>query len=124
MLPESNAFFFAAIDDKISEMSGKVLSEERFNRAEMPSKLQIRYWQPGDFMIPFGGKFHKKLQDLFTDAQIPCDQRFRLPLLLADNQIIWLPTVRRAEFARTMPGKPQMSIQYGICFENSNKHGR
>ncbi len=115
ILPESSSFFWACPNDMlIQEAPGKLLAEERFNRAEMPEKLQVRFWQPGDWMIPFGGKFHKKLQDLFTDAHIARDQRGRIPLLLAGTRIIWLPTVRRAEFARTENEKPEMTIWYGI----------
>ena len=121
LLPEINAFFMACPDNWISpEIPGKVLAEERFNYAELPATLQIRFWQPGDCMIPFGGKFHKKLQDLFTDEHISRDQRSRIPLLLAGSSIIWLPTVRRAEFARTINDHMKITLLYGFFSPDSN----
>lgn len=120
ILPEINAFFMACPDHRKPEISGKVLAEERFNDAELPATLQIRFWQPGDCMIPFGGKFHKKLQDLFTDAHISRDQRSRIPLLLAGDKIIWLPTVRRAEFARTVNENNKITLRYGFFSPDSN----
>jgi tRNA(Ile)-lysidine synthase len=114
-MPESNAFFMVCPDDRSApEIPGQVLAEESFSYAELPAVLQVRFWQPGDAMVPFGGKFHKKLQDLFTDAHISRDQRSRLPLLLAGSSIIWVPTVRRAEFARTVKGEKKITLQYGF----------
>ena len=71
---------------------------ERFDAATMPPILRIRHWQPGDRMLPFGATVPKKLQDLFTDAKEPREKRFELPVILAGEQIIWVPTVRRAAF--------------------------
>ncbi len=71
---------------------------ERFDAATMPPVLRIRHWQPGDRMLPFGATAPKKLQDLFTDAKVPREKRFELPVILAGEQIIWVPTVRRAAF--------------------------
>ena len=71
---------------------------ERFDEAALPPILCIRHWQPGDRMLPFGATATKTLQDLFTDAKVPRERRAELPILLANNQIIWVPTVRRAAF--------------------------
>jgi len=62
--------------------------------------LTIRPWQAGDRMVPFGHSSPKKLQDLFTDAHIPRNMRRCLPVIIADDTIIWVPSVRRAEFGR------------------------
>lgn len=120
ILPEINAFFLACTGNTVPDAPGEVIARERFNVAELPEQLQVRFWQPGDAMIPFGGKFHKKLQDLFTDAHISRDQRARIPLLLAGTSIVWLPTVRRAEFARTEHEKPEMILSYGYFSPDSN----
>lgn len=73
---------------------------EYFRLADMPDCLTVRSWQPGDTLVPFGRKSAKKLQDLFTDARVSVPLKHRLPLLLADSRIIWVPSVRRAEYAR------------------------
>jgi tRNA(Ile)-lysidine synthase len=113
ILPEDDAFLMARQEHENAETPGKVLAEEHFDRSKLPDKLQVRFWQPGDLMIPFGGTFRKKLQDLFTEARIPRDQRPRIPILLADENIVWVPTVRRAEFARTNKQQATIIIAYG-----------
>jgi tRNA(Ile)-lysidine synthase len=60
-------------------------------------------------MLPFGATTSKKLQDLFTDAKVPRTRRYELPILLAGEQIIWVPTVRRAAFG-TIHDKTQATI--------------
>ena len=82
---------------------------ERFDEAALPPLLHIRHWQPGDRMLPFGATASKKLQDLFTDAKVPRARRYELPILLAGEQIIWVPTVRRAAFG-TIHDKTQATI--------------
>lgn len=69
----------------------------------MPPTLTVRTWQPGDRMTPFGATTAKKLQDIFTDAHIPRDERHRLPIVLAGDEIIWVAGVRRAAWAPVRP---------------------
>jgi tRNA(Ile)-lysidine synthase len=38
----------------------------------------------------------KKLQDIFTDAKVPRDQRDRIPVVECRGQIVWLPGYRVA----------------------------
>ena len=38
----------------------------------------------------------KKLQDIFTDAKVPRDQRARIPVVECRGQIVWLPGYRVA----------------------------
>ncbi|MBO4512714.1 MAG: tRNA lysidine(34) synthetase TilS [Victivallales bacterium] len=73
---------------------------EAFDEALLPEELVIRTRLPGDRMEPFGSKGKtKKLQDIFTEAKIPLEQRSTWPVVLADDVIIWLPKLRRAQFA-------------------------
>ncbi len=113
LLPEYDAFLRARQKNEKTKAPGEILALESFDRAKLPENLQVRSWRPGDLMIPFGGDFRKKLQDLFTEAKIPRDQRSRIPILLAAEKIIWLPTVRRAEFARTEKQQEIIGIEYG-----------
>jgi tRNA(Ile)-lysidine synthase len=54
--------------------------------------LQVRGWQAGDRYRPLGAPGTRKLQDLFTDAKIPIEQRHQLPVILNDkNAILWVP---------------------------------
>lgn len=76
---------------------------ECFNPEALPDSLYVRSRRPGDTMVPFGGSHHAKLQDLLVDAGIPKHRRDSVPVVEASGTIIWVPGVRRAEFARVRP---------------------
>jgi tRNA(Ile)-lysidine synthase len=54
-------------------------------------ELEVRPWRPGDRLSS------KTLQDLFTDRKIPREQRHRLPVVVSDGEIAWVPGVATAE---------------------------
>ena len=96
----SDQFSFSAVETA----KGIVLTETNSGKSEtfstLPDSLRIRSWQTGDKMIPFGSHSPKKIQDIFSDAKVPRHLRPSYPIILADDTIIWLPTIRRAEFGR------------------------
>ncbi|HWQ69408.1 MAG TPA: tRNA lysidine(34) synthetase TilS [Patescibacteria group bacterium] len=53
-------------------------------------ELHVRGWKEGDRFVPLGMSGRKKLQDFFTDAKVPCDQRGSVPLVMSGDQIIWV----------------------------------
>lgn len=75
-------------------------NEELFAASALPAVLTVRAWRNGDRIWPFASRHHTKLQDIFTDAKIGRHERRRWPVLLAGDDIIWLPGLRRAEFGR------------------------
>ena len=83
---------------------------ERFAAKSLLDVLTIRSWQSGDRMIPFGQTKPKKLQDIFSDAKVPRGNRHQIPLVCADDTIIWVPGIRRAEFARVSQGEDAVVI--------------
>ncbi len=86
-----------------AEARSRAANVVTFAAESMPPILTVRTWLPGDCMTPFGGTAAKKLQDIFTDARIPRDQRHRLPVVLAGDEIIWVAGVRRAAWAPVRP---------------------
>ena len=64
-------------------------------------KLIIRTWKKGDRFKPFGlqGK-SKKLQDFFVDKKIPRFQRNMIPLILGNNEILWIVGLARSDIAK------------------------
>jgi tRNA(Ile)-lysidine synthase len=88
------------------------LPDEAFLRDELPAVLTVRSRRPGDRLVPFGSHRPKKLQDLFTDARIPREQRDGYPVLLAGDTIIWVPGLRRAEFGRI--SRDQASVRLAL----------
>ena len=66
-------------------------------------ELRMRNFRPGDRLRPLGMAGHKKLQDLFIDLKVPRSRRRTLPLLLAGEEILWVPGCARSDFARVEP---------------------
>jgi tRNA(Ile)-lysidine synthase len=65
--------------------------------------LVVRSWRPGDRMRPLGLGGTKSLQDLFTDRKIPRERRHRLPVVVSDGEIAWVPGVATGERFRVEP---------------------
>ena len=60
----------------------------------------VRTWRPGDRIQPLGMQGHKKLQDLYTDLQVPRSWRERVPLLGCERGIGWVVGHRIADWAK------------------------
>lgn len=53
--------------------------------------LAVRPWRPGDWFQPAGMHGHRaKLQDFFSDRKVPREERRRVPLLVAEEGILWV----------------------------------
>jgi tRNA(Ile)-lysidine synthase len=61
----------------------------------------LRPRRPGDTFCPLGlGGHSKKINEFMINEKIPADQRNRIPLLIANNQILWVCGYRPDERAR------------------------
>ncbi len=69
-----------------------------FDAACLPERLMVRNRRPGDRLRAFGSG-GKKLKELLIDAKVPKVWRDKIPLLVAGDEIIWVPGVRRSAFA-------------------------
>lgn len=56
----------------------------------------VRQLKPGDRMVPFGMKGHRKLKDIFIDAKVPLAERKRTPVVIAGNEVVWLAGLRQS----------------------------
>ena len=90
---------------------GASMCSEKFAPSYL-TQLNVRFWQPGDRMIPFGRTSQKKVKDLFNDAGIPVEDRKRVPLLCNGEEIIWIPGVRRANFGLVNDDSQVVEISY------------
>jgi tRNA(Ile)-lysidine synthase len=52
--------------------------------------LTIRNWKKGDSFQPLGMKGRKKLSDFWIDRKVPQSKRKNIPLILKDDQIVWI----------------------------------
>ena len=71
---------------------------ELFDEKALPQFLVIRAMRPGDVIQVFGGEHHKKISDLFREHQVPIEERRCYPLVCAEDVVIWVPGICRAQF--------------------------
>lgn len=86
----------------------KTMRENRSRQAflepsMLPSCLTIRSREPGD---RYGGPGHRKVKKLLIDGKIPSLRRFELPMVVAGNDVIWIPGFRPARSYETRPESP------------------
>ena len=63
-------------------------------------RVFVRNRRPGDRIRPFGCAHERRLKDLLIDRRVPRPSRDRLPLLLVEEQLAWIPGVTVAEGCR------------------------
>lgn len=59
--------------------------------------LKIRTRMDGDRFTPTGMKNYKKLKDFFINEKIPVNERDRIPLLIYNDEIVWVAGLRGDE---------------------------
>ncbi|MCD6427502.1 MAG: tRNA lysidine(34) synthetase TilS [Caldisericaceae bacterium] len=97
-IPEAGCVLSARISDEFSSHGlGKFKAAFDFDALRFP--LFVRFRRAGDRILTEAGT--KKLQDLFTDAKIPEEQRAYAPILTdAEDNILWVIGVRRSRIAK------------------------
>jgi tRNA(Ile)-lysidine synthase len=86
-----------AEDDKLKDPSHLSVY---FAGTELPDKLIIRNRIPGDKMIPFAKNREVKIKKLLQNTDLRIDEKKNIPIIATpEGQIIWVPGVRRANFA-------------------------
>ena len=72
----------------------------RLHLPAIGTEATVRTWRPGDRIQPLGMEGQKKLQDLFTDLQVPRSWRSRVPLFGCERGIAWVVGHRIADWAK------------------------
>ncbi|MBM3875289.1 MAG: tRNA lysidine(34) synthetase TilS [Verrucomicrobia bacterium] len=78
---------------------------ERFDADKVGRFIRLRHWQPGDRFQPIGMDRDVKLQDLFTNAKIPAEERRGL-IVAADllgERSFWVEGLRIGESFKVTP---------------------
>ncbi|HEX6966992.1 MAG TPA: tRNA lysidine(34) synthetase TilS [Gemmatimonadaceae bacterium] len=70
--------------------------------------LTVRPWRPGDRMVPLGAPGPRRVKGLLRDAGLDAPTRTGWPVVLAGDQIVWIPGVRRSIAATARPGRPEL----------------
>lgn len=75
--------------------------------------LYVRTYQPGDKIVVKNMVGHKKISDIFTDEKINLEERKGWPVVVdSNNNIIWLPGLKKTYFDRKNTGKYDIILKY------------
>ena len=72
--------------------------------------LSVRAWRPADRMRARTGAAARRVKRYFGDAQVAGPVRAGWPVVLAGDEIVWIPGVRRGAAAPERSGRPV--VQY------------
>jgi tRNA(Ile)-lysidine synthase len=73
------------------------------------ARLEVRAWRPGDRMVasrrgePTAAR---RVKRFFSDAHVAGPEREGWPVVLADDQIVWIPGIGRSDAATVRSGRP------------------
>lgn len=71
-----------------------------FELSSLPQSLTIRSRRPGD---RYGGSGHRKVKRMLINQRIPQRQRSALPMVVARDDVIWIPGFRPARAYEARP---------------------
>jgi tRNA(Ile)-lysidine synthase len=93
-------------DETLGE--GGRVQRENLWVAELPADrpLFVRAWRAGDRMRAYEGGAARRVKRFFSDARIPGPSRAGWPVVLADDEILWVPGIRRSDAASVRSGRP------------------
>jgi tRNA(Ile)-lysidine synthase len=95
--------------------AGRLTAEEApdggFDAEALGARLAVRPWQAGDRMRLRTGS--RTLQDLFTDRKVPRERRPLVPVVVAGDEIAWVPGVAAgARFVAGPETSRRVSLQW------------
>jgi tRNA(Ile)-lysidine synthase len=105
-LKSTDAFLFGGVAvkwgfdraQKYLRMAGKpAAGTEFFDANKIGKEIVLRHWRAGDRFQPIGLRGAAKLQDLFTNAKVPREQRRQLVVAEAGSGIFWVEGLRISE---------------------------
>jgi tRNA(Ile)-lysidine synthase len=91
-----------------------------FDPAALGGQVSVRSRRPGDRFQPLGMTHQRKLQDFFTDGQVPRSWRGRVPLLVSPRGIAWVVGHRIAHWARVKEISAPLSPVLRVRFDQIN----
>lgn len=73
------------------------------------SRLTVRSWSDGDRLAPAGGHTRRRVKRYLTEAGVRGLDRRGWPVVMADDDVVWIPGVRRSDAATERSGRPVRS---------------
>jgi tRNA(Ile)-lysidine synthetase-like protein len=75
-----------------------------------PFPGEVRAARAGDRIRPLGGVGRRPVRRVLMEARIPRSDRARYPVLVRDNEVVWIPGVMRATAGLPEPGTAALRL--------------
>lgn len=72
----------------------------------------VRAWHAGDRLEPAAGQPRRRVTRYLSDVGVTGADRLGWPVVLADEQVVWIPGVRRSDAATVRSGRP---VRHYVC---------
>ncbi|MDB4875868.1 MAG: tRNA(Ile)-lysidine synthase [Gemmatimonadetes bacterium] len=99
-------FFRPASQDASAEVGSDIGSDSWSAWLPIDRPLSVRIWEAGDAMASPDGSPPRKVKHFLSDAGVTGHERTGWPVVLAGDQIVWIPGVRRSDAATVRSGRP------------------
>ena len=107
--------------ENLSEKIPKSTYTKWFDYDKISKVVSVKSPEAGDELIVYTDGRKKQLADVFAEAKIPREQRQRLAVLAAGNQVLWVPGIRGSEGYRVTKETKQVLI---ATIDGGNEDGR
>ena len=75
--------------------------DEFFTNLKIGDLLEIRTRKEGDRIKPIGMNSYKKVKEIFINEKIPRLEREKIPLIIKNNELIWIPGVKKSDLFKS-----------------------
>lgn len=104
------------VDVEKIDINEKLHNIKYFDYDKIKGRLRVRNRQDGDRFTPYGMKGSKKLKDFFIDSKVSREQRDKVPLIVDDENIIWVVGYRINDLYKlSLKTKNILMIEYIRC---------
>jgi tRNA(Ile)-lysidine synthase len=105
VLPEQGAMRWGSFSFRVTGLADQ---EPGSWTAALPvgSRLVVRSWKAGDRLAPAAGRPRRRVKRYLTEAGVGGQARSGWPVVVAGEDVIWIPGVRRSDAATDRSGRP------------------
>jgi tRNA(Ile)-lysidine synthase len=106
--PHASPDVRASRSSAVTRDAGRSVRPDDAWSADLPAdrRLTVRAWRAADRMRAHEQRAARRVKRFFGDARIPGPVRNGWPVVLADDEIVWIPGVRRTAAASDRSGRP------------------
>jgi tRNA(Ile)-lysidine synthetase-like protein len=113
-LPSAGEIRWGAFRFRIDERGGRRSLTEDAWTATLPrtSHATVRPWAAGDRLAAAAGHERRRVKRYLSDAGVHGLDRTRWPVVVAGDDVVWIPGVRRSDAATERSGRP---VRHYLC---------